>query len=111
LVNGRKRTILVDTMGLLLCATVHSAQRSDHAGMTLLGVWFATAWQCLQLIWTGSTFGGERFTAWVHQAFGWTLAVVKRSDDQTGFQVLPKRWVVETHLCLVWSLPPLKQGL
>lgn len=32
-INGRKRTILVDTMGLLLCAVVHSAQRSDHKGM------------------------------------------------------------------------------
>ena len=94
-VNGRKRTILVDTMGLLLCAKVHSAKRSDHDGMILLGVWFALAWSCLQLIWTDSTFGGRRFIAWVKQTFGWTLEVVRRPEEQKGFQVLPRRWVVE----------------
>lgn len=94
-VKGRKRTILVDTMGLLLCATVHSAKRSDHAAMMLLGVWFAAAWGCLKLIWTDSTFGGKNFIAWVKQTFNWTLEVVKRSDDEKGFKVLPKRWVVE----------------
>ena len=94
-VNGRKRTIRVDTMGLLLAATVHSAKRSDHDGMSLLGTWFADAWGCLHLIWTDSTFGGKAFIAWVKQTFNWTLEVVKRSDEQKGFKVLPKRWVVE----------------
>jgi len=94
-VKGRKRTILVDTMGLLLCAAVHSARRSDHAGMTLLGVRFAAAWGCLELIWTDSTFGGKAFIAWVKETFNWTLEVVKRSDNEPGFKVLPKRWVVE----------------
>ena len=79
----------------LLCATVHSAKRSDHAGMMLLGVWFAATWGCLELIGTDSTFGGKNFIAWVKQTFNWTLEVVKRSDDEKGFKVLPKRWVVE----------------
>jgi len=65
-VNGRKRTILVDTMGLLLDVVVHSAHRSGHQGLTLLGTWFAPLWQCLQLIWTDSTFGSKNFTAWVN---------------------------------------------
>jgi putative transposase len=94
-VKGRKRTIWVDTMGLLPCETAHSANRSDHAGMMLLGVWFAAAWSCLELIWTDSTFGGTNFIAWVKKIFSWTLEVVKRSDDEKGFKVLPKRWVVE----------------
>lgn len=94
-VKGRKRTILVDTMGLLLGATVHSAGRSDHKGLILLGVWFSSFWSCLQLIWTDSTFGGKAFTAWVKQTFGWTLEVVKRPPNQKGFQVQPRRWVVE----------------
>jgi putative transposase len=94
-VKGRKRTILVDTMGLLLCATVHSAKRSDHAGMMLLGVWFAATWGCLKLIWTDSTFGGKDFIAWVEKTFNWKLEVVKRSEGEEGFKVLPKRWVVE----------------
>ncbi|MCS6812209.1 MAG: IS5 family transposase [Cyanobacteria bacterium] len=94
-VKGRKRTILVDTMGLLLCVVVHSAGRSDHAGFILLGIWLALVWGCLQLIWTDSTFGGKDFIAWVKQTFNWTLKVVKRTDQEKGFKVLPKRWVVE----------------
>lgn len=50
-VKGRKRTILVDTMGLLLGVCVHSAGRSDHAGMILLATFWSWLWQCLQVIW------------------------------------------------------------
>lgn len=94
-VKGRKRTILVDTMGLLIGATVHSARRSDHQGMILLGLWFSAFWQSIQLIWTDQTFGGQAFTAWVQKTFGWTMEVVKRPEEQQGFEVLPRRWVVE----------------
>jgi len=94
-INGRKRTILVDTMGLLLCAVVHSAKRSDQKGLTLLATWFAAQWACLKLIWTDSTFGGKVFTAWVKENWDWTLEVVKKKEGQQGFEVLPKRWVVE----------------
>ena len=94
-VNGRKRTILVDTTGMLLAAVVHGAHRSDHKGLTLLATWFAPLWQCLQLIWTDSTFGGKDFITWIQKTFGWTLDVVKKKEGQKGFEVLPRRWVVE----------------
>lgn len=94
-VKGRKRTILVDTLGLLLCVVVHGAHRSDQAGMKLLALWFASVWGCLQLIWTDSTFGGKAFIAWMKTNFNWSLEVVKRKEGKTGFNVLPKRWVVE----------------
>jgi putative transposase len=81
-INGRKRTILVYTMGMLLGAVVHNAHRSDHKGLTLLGTLFAPLWQYLQLLWTDSTFG-------------WTLGVVSKKEGQKGFEVLPRRWVVE----------------
>ncbi|NEQ26660.1 MAG: IS5 family transposase [Microcoleus sp. SIO2G3] len=93
--KGRKRTILVDTMGLVLSVCVHSAGRSDHAGLLLLAFFCASVWSCLQLIWVDSTFGGKDFIAKVKQHYGWTLEVVKRSDHQKGFVLLPKRWVVE----------------
>jgi putative transposase len=94
-IKGRKRTILVDTMGLLLGVCVHSAGRSDHAGLMLLAFFCASRWSCLQLIWVDSTFGGKDFLAKVKRHYVWTLEVVKRSDDQKGFVLLPKRWVVE----------------
>jgi putative transposase len=94
-VNGRKRTILVDTMGLLLGACVHSAGRSDHAGMVLLATFCAPVWLCLQRIWVDSTFAGKEFIAKIAQQFGWQLEHVKRTDDQPGFVAILKRWVVE----------------
>lgn len=94
-VKGRKRTILVDTMGLLLGVCVHSAGRSDHAGMILLATFWAGLWQCLHVIWIDSTFAGKDFIAKIEQQFGWQLEHLKRTDEQPGFQVIPKRWVVE----------------
>ncbi len=94
-VKGRKRTILVHTMGLRLAVCVHSAGRSDHAGLTLLAFFCASFWSCLQLIWVDSTFGGKDFIAKVKQRYGWNLEVVKRSDNAKGFVLLPKCWVVE----------------
>ncbi len=93
-VKGRKRTILVDTMGLLLDVKAHSARRSDHDVLTLLGFWFASIWGCLQLICTDTTFSGRRFVTWLEQTFGWSIAVIQRSAEQKGFQLLPRRWVV-----------------
>lgn len=94
-VKGRKRTILVDTMGLILSVCVHGAGRSDHAGMKLIALWPAHLWSFLQVIWVDSTFAGKDFIAYIAKEFGWQLEQVKRTDDQPGFQVIPKRWVVE----------------
>ncbi|MCU7243715.1 MAG: IS5 family transposase [Microcystis aeruginosa G11-01] len=94
-VKGRKRTILVDTMGLLLSVCVHSAGRSDHAGLTLLAFFCASFWSCLKLIRVDSTFGGQKLLSKIKERYGWASEVVKRSDDQKGFVLLPKRWVVE----------------
>ena len=47
-VKGRKRTILVDTMGLVLGICVHSAKRSDHQGMILLATFWAALWTSLK---------------------------------------------------------------
>lgn len=94
-IKGRKRTILVDTMGLVLSVCVHSAGRSDHAGLMLLALFCAAAGSSLQCIWVDSTFGGKDFIANVKRRYGWNLEVVKRTDHQKGFVLLPKRWVVE----------------
>ncbi len=66
-VKGRNRTILVDLMGLLLGVCVHSAGRSDHAGMILLATFWAWLWQCLKVIWIDSTFAGSEFVAKLEQ--------------------------------------------
>jgi putative transposase len=94
-VKGRKRTILVDTMGLILAVCVHGAGRSDHGGMRLLATFFAPFWTFLTVIWIDSTFAEKDFIAQIARDFGGQLEHLKRTDENPGFTVIPKRWVVE----------------
>jgi putative transposase len=48
----------------------------------------------LELIWADAGYSGQ-LVDWVNSTYGWILEIVKRSDDVKGFQVLPRRWVVE----------------
>lgn len=96
-VKGRKRHILVDTMGLLLMAVVHAASVQDRDGAKWV---LEKARQCfhrLQLVWADGGYAGH-LVEWVEQTCHWVLEIVKRSDDVKGFQVLPRRWVVERTL-------------
>jgi putative transposase len=98
---GRKRHLVVDTVGLVLLVVVHSAAVQDGAGgMNTLQRLFErikhnvhNRWCRMKLIWADG--GYEPIVETVRRQFGWTLQIVKRPDDQKGFQVLPRRWVVE----------------
>jgi len=98
---GRKRHIVVDVLGLLLVVVVHSAGIQDGTGgYQTLQELFArikrnphNRWCRLKLIWADGAYAP--IVDKVHQQFGWTLEIVRRSDDVKGFQVLPRRWVVE----------------
>lgn len=93
-VKGRKRHILVDTMGLLLMVLVHTANIQDRDGAKLLLVKAKQCFSRLRLIWADAAYSGK-LISWVLTTCGWVLEIVKRSDDAKGFQVLPRRWVVE----------------
>lgn len=94
-VSGRKRHILVDTMGNLLHVFVHPAAIQDRDGAKLLLEDVPVAlWQRLERIWADGGYRGQLVT-WVKQRFDVILDIVLRSDDVAGFQVLPKRWIVE----------------
>lgn len=96
-VNGRKRHIIVDTLGLLLMVIVTAASVQDRPGakQLLTHLYRRLALPRLRLIWADGGYGGKPFATWVYETFGWVWEVVKRSDDRTGFQVLPHRWIVE----------------
>jgi len=47
------------------------------------------------LIWADGGYKGQPMIDWVWLFTGWIFQVVKRSDDQQGFVILPRRWVVE----------------
>jgi len=98
---GRKRHLVVDVLGLVLLVVVHSASIQDGAGglLTLQKLFdhikhsLHNRWCRLKLIWADG--GYPSIVDEVRQRFGWTLQIVKRSDDVKGFHVLPHRWVVE----------------
>ena len=93
-VNGRKRHILVDTLGLLLAVVVTSAAVSDPAGARLLLRRLGGACKKLRRIWVDGTYRGH-LLEWVMLHYRFVLQPVLRCDGQKGFVVLPRRWVVE----------------
>ncbi len=93
-VGGRKRHIVVDTLGLILAAVVHAADVQDREGAKLVLAALAGRFPRLRLIWADGGYAGQLVT-WALAAYGWALEIVKRPDDARGFVVLPKRWVVE----------------
>jgi putative transposase len=93
-VSGRKRHLLVDTMGLLLLVVVHAASLQDRQGARLLGLRARRRYPHVRLIWADGGYSGL-LVPWVGRVCGWVLRIVKRSDDLTGLVVLPKRWIVE----------------
>ena len=96
-INGRKRHIVVDTLGLLLMVLVTPADVQDKPGgkRLLTQLQQRLSLPRLKLLWADGGYGGQPFTDWVKSTFGWIWQVVKRNDDAKGFQVLPRRWVVE----------------
>lgn len=93
-VVGRKRHILVDTMGLLLAAVVTAASTSDPAGARLLLQSLGGFCKNLRKIWVDGAYRGQ-LVEWVAQRFRFRLEPVLRPPGQKGFTVLPRRWVVE----------------
>ncbi|MGW3679025.1 transposase [Streptomyces prasinus] len=93
-VNGRKRHIVVDILGLLLTVMVTAASVTDRdAGRTLL-VRLRERHRRVMRGWGDGGCTG-RLVGLARDAWRIVLTVVRRSDDTSGFTVLPKRWLVE----------------
>lgn len=97
-VNGIKRHVLVDTLGLILALKVLTANIQDVNGARLLLEKAKGQFPRLQKIWADGGYTGT-LVAWVKDLCGWILEIVKRSDQAKGrFEVLPHRWIVERTL-------------
>ncbi len=97
-VNGRKRHLVVDTLGLLLAVVVTAASVSDPAGARVLFARLRGSCKKLRKLWVDGTYRGT-LVDWVAEHCQFLLQPVLRSDDQKGFVVFPRRWVVERTLC------------
>ena len=122
--KGRKRHLLVDTEGLVLKAWVHSAKIMDYEGIKTLLKHAEKAFPRLSHLWLDGGYRGEgKGGDWVEKTLGWSVDLVERERKPApkevliawarewakegvrvdwekllpprGFQVLPRRWVVE----------------
>jgi putative transposase len=93
-VNGVKRHVLVDTLGLILLVKVLTADIQDRDGARILLEQAKGSFPRLQKIWADGGYAGVLID-WVKRLCGWVLEIVKRSDRAQGFEVLPHRWIVE----------------
>jgi putative transposase len=93
-INGRKRHLLVDTLGLLLLVVITAASVQERDGARLVFARLRGSAKKLRLIWVDGGYRGG-LVSWVAEHLRFRLQVVLRADKQTGFKVLPRRWVVE----------------
>src|SRR5262245_40262303 len=96
-VKGRKRPLVVATLGLLMAVLVTAASVSDPAGARLLFARLGGACKKLRLLWGDGGYRGQ-LVAWVSDHMRFVLHVTLRPEGATGLVLLPRRWVVERTL-------------
>src|SRR5215204_5681491 len=98
-VKGRKRHLLVDTLGFPLSVYITSADVQDRVGARCLLAGLKPFVPRLKKIWADGAYTGEKLAGWCKERGGWELQIVERSSaDTEGFAVLPHRWIVERTL-------------
>jgi transposase len=93
-VNGRKRHIVVDTMGLLLLVVITSASVQDRDGACRLLEKAKMAMPSLALVWADGGYAGK-LVEWAERIAHISVEIVRKPVGIKTFQVLPRRWVVE----------------
>jgi len=95
-VKGRKRHIVVDSLGLLIAVVVTAAGVDDaQAAPHLLGQLTEAEFPRLRQMWADQKYHNHALAAWAEEHSHFELRVVRRPDGAKGFVLLPKRWVVE----------------
>jgi putative transposase len=94
-ITGRKRHLVVDTLGLVLAVVVHGAYWQDYDGACLVLMRLKNNFPRLKVIFGDVAYGRNELPQWVQATFGWVLQTILRPVAAKGFIVLPKRWIVE----------------
>jgi transposase len=95
MVKGRKRHIVTDTSGLLVGAEIHRADIQDRDGALLVITAIHSLFPWLRHLVADAAYTGPKLRDALTKLGCWTIKIVKRSDQAVGFQLLPRRWVVE----------------
>lgn len=96
-VNGRKRHIVVDTLGLLLVVLVTAASVQDRDGGARVLERLRFRMPSVAVIWADGGYAG-RLMGYARQVLKVVVDIVRKPEGQRTFEVLPRRWVVERTL-------------
>ena len=93
-IKGRKRHIIVDTLGLMVGLIVHGADVQDRDGAPDLLKSIRHRWPWSLHVFADGGYAGDKLKRRLKNIGRWTVEIIKRSDKAKGFEVLPRRWVV-----------------
>lgn len=94
-IKGRKRHIMTDTCGHLIALRVHEASIQDRDGAPAVFARLRREAPKLRHVFADGGYAGPKLQGALIGIGRWTLQIVKRTDSTSGFEVLPRRWVVE----------------
>jgi len=97
-VMGRKRHIVVDTLGLLVGLVIHAADIQDRDGAPMVVQSIVKRWPWLRHVFADGGYAGPKLGAALQKVGKFTLEIIKRSDGVKGFETLPRRWMLSAHL-------------
>lgn len=97
-IKGRKRHIVTDTIGFLVGLTVHGADVQDRDGAPDLLKSISTTYPLLRHVFADGGYAGPKLKSALEKIGRWRIQIVKRSDTAQGFEVIPRRWVIERTL-------------
>jgi putative transposase len=99
-IKGRKRFLLIDTLGLILALAILSADVQDRDGAKAVLGALKAPFTRVRKVWADGGFAGQlvEWVARLRSRRPVELEIVKRSDQTNGFVVIPKRWIVERTL-------------
>jgi transposase len=94
-IKGRKRHIVTDTLGLMVGLVVHGADIQDRDGAPKVLASIRRSFPWLRHVFADGGYAGAKLRGALKKMGAWTIEIIKRSDMASGFEVLPRRWVVE----------------
>ena len=94
-IKGRKRHIVTDTQGNLVGLVVHEASIQDRDGAPCVLAAIRSLYPWLRHIFADGGYAGNKLREALKRMGEWTIEIIKRSDTAQGFEILPRRWVVE----------------